>query len=433
MKILAITALYPPGHAGGYEIRTKDIIDGLSGRGHEAMVITSRREPALGLSGQAPAYAVLRKLRVRMRSEGPIDRLTRWRTTHSFGMLLTFVRQLLRDFVELRLIERLIQRHRPDVIYLGHITCLSRSIMPYLAGQSMPLVYDEGGSGLIDCWTEKNIWYKFTDELVLRQSVARAIKSLVVGVVCQLSGARLKPRFAWPANMHILFNDDLNYRNAIAKGVPVNGAKVIRSGIDTAKFRFRARSGLSVPVRIVIPGRIEPRKGQMDGVRLLAKLRENDLEANTTIVGATWSDPYYREVTEEVRKLELENKVQLMPMTTQAELVALYQEADICFFPSHYRTGFSRVPLEAMACGCILICYGNEGSNEIIRDRYNGFLVPYADLTRIADIIRELMADPDRVRDIALAARRDIEERHSMQRYVDEIEAVFVEANRGRQ
>jgi glycosyltransferase involved in cell wall biosynthesis len=156
------------------------------------------------------------------------------------------------------------------------------------------------------------------------------------------------------------------------------------------------------------------------------------------IVGKTWSDSYYSELTDEIKRLHLENRVQLMPMITQDELAGLYHKADVCFFPSYQTAGFSRVPLEAMASGCIVISYGNEGSDEIIRDRHNGFLVSPADFEAILAIVGELTSNSRRVGDIAATARKDVESRFPMKGYVDEIEEFLMSSadavrRRGRQ
>jgi len=152
------------------------------------------------------------------------------------------------------------------------------------------------------------------------------------------------------------------------------------------------------------------------------------MEAEAVLVGAVWSDSYHRELTAEISRLGLEDKVRLLQMVTQGELAGLYQVADICFFPSYFRTGFSRVPLEAMASGCITISYGNEGSDEIIRDGQTGFLVPCAGFERIAGLVNELRSDPGRLNGIARAARSEIEARFSLDRYVDSIEQLVMNA-----
>jgi len=46
-----------------------------------------------------------------------------------------------------------------------------------------------------------------------------------------------------------------------------------------------------------------------------------------------------------------------------------------------------------MACGCLVITYGNVGSNEIIYDKETGYIVPQGEFITKTVIIREIMSD----------------------------------------
>jgi len=120
--------------------------------------------------------------------------------------------------------------------------------------------------------------------------------------------------------------------------------------------------------------------------------------------------------------LGLKSQARILPMLSREELVRLYHQADITFFPSKYRSGFSRIPLEAMACGSILISYGNEGSDEIIRDGENGFLAREGDAEASAEILLRLLREPNLSAQISSNAREQIEKQFSMQTYLSNIE-----------
>jgi glycosyltransferase involved in cell wall biosynthesis len=430
LKILAITSRYPPYHFGGYGIRCKNILDELAGRGHEVIVITSKKETGSRSTHQAAKYKILRKLHIRIITSGLIRRFERGHRTHTFGMFLIFVRELLFDLWDMGFIDRQMMQFQPDVIYLGHITILTRALMPYFAVCRVPIVYDEGGSGLIDSWEEKGIWYKFVGEYTSRFPIINAVKPWIVKLVCTVSAERIKPQWAWPDELQIIINSELNYRNVMTKGVPITDAKVIHSGIDINKFYYLPKAKIGYPLILIVPGRIEPCKGQIDAVRLLARLGEQGIDAKMILVGEKWARPYYMEIKKEIKDFRLEDRITLGTMVTQDKLVELYHQADICFFPSYQKVGFSRIPLEAMSCGCTIISYGNEGSDEIIHDGQTGFLAAPADYSGIADIVKKLVSDPEMIRVVVSAARKDIEENCSMEQYVDRIEGTIKNAVR---
>ena len=175
-------------------------------------------------------------------------------------------------------------------------------------------------------------------------------------------------------------------------------------------------------MRILVPGRIERRKGQLDALILLDQLLREGIESHLVLAGGKWVDGYYEEVVDSIESKKLMERVHFHPMLTTDALINEYHEADICFFPSYFRTGFSRVPLEAMACGSIVISYGNEGSDEIIDNEFNGFIIKDQDFHEIRQIISLLIHSNDRVTAITEGARNSVEANNGMNIYIDRIE-----------
>ena len=139
-------------------------------------------------------------------------------------------------------------------------------------------------------------------------------------------------------------------------------------------------------------------------------------------------EAYAQEVENRILDLGLNSTVRILSMQDRASLVDLYHQADICFFPSYQKAGFSRIPLEAMACGSLLFSYGNEGSDEILRDGENGFLIPEGDILTAANRISTLLAEPERVESLVHRARIEIENDYSMDIYISKIEAFLFES-----
>lgn len=408
MKILTITANYPPFHGGGYELRVKDIMDGLAARGHQITVVSTKPTQKLGSDQDQNIY--------------PVKRILHNRLTAKF-----FPKEVLFDFLDTKILEKTIEEFKPDLVYLGHTYILSKALLPYLAGCSIPLVYDEGGNGLKGAWTERGRWYQFTGDYLSRYNILNWLKPLVIKLILKIGKGRIKPTWSWPKDMQVFFNSELNKQNALANGVQLQSPLVIRSGINLEHFQFKPRVALSDSLRIIIPGRIEARKGQLDGVRLLNKLKENRIDAELVIIGLCSSADYYQEMISEIDRYQLKDSLQFVPMMDHQDLVSQYHASDICFFSSYHRSGFSRIPLEAMASGCVVISYGYEGSDEIIRHGENGFLVHEGDISRIVDIIKQLKESESGVERILSNARQCIEKEHAMDCYIGQIENIITQ------
>ena len=214
----------------------------------------------------------------------------------------------------------------------------------------------------------------------------------------------------------------------MAQGAPVADAAVIPSGIDLSRFPFQPRQSINLPIRIIIPARIKPEKGTLDGVHLLHALAQRGIPSNLTLLGKVQSQAYFDEITRAIHDFGLNNSVTYQPMLSQAELGQLYCQSDLCFFPSYFKTGLSRVPLEAMASGCLLISYGNEGSIEVIRSAENGFLIPEGNINAAADCLKTLLEEPLTYQNIIRKAREDVESEHDLENYLDLIEEFLMKS-----
>ena len=422
MRILTISAFYPPNTYGGYEIRVGDIMNGLSARGHEICVLTTKSDHNLKAASQSFAYPVIRRLHGPSRKLRFADRLTTRRLTRWLGIALVFLREVRQDIQDTALIEAQIRDFQPDLLYLGHIMPLTRALMPLLARQPLPIVADEGGKGLIYSWQDRGLWQRFQTEFPQKNGFLRCVKRAFNWLVFRLSRGRIKQEWTFPTNIQAFFNSNLNLNNALSEGAPLARTQVIHSGIDIAQFPFRREKEFGNPLTILVPGRIEENKGQLDAVRVGALLKAMCIPFELTLVGERWNQRYAEKVDAKILALGLKSQARILPMLSREELVRLYHQADITFFPSKYRSGFSRIPLEAMACGSILISYGNEGSDEIIRDGENGFLAREGDAEASAEILLRLLREPNLSAQISSNAREQIEKQFSMQTYLSNIE-----------
>ena len=80
-----------------------------------------------------------------------------------------------------------------------------------------------------------------------------------------------------------------------------------------------------------------------------------------------------------------------------------------------------------MACGCVLITYGNEGSDEITENGVNGFVIPPGDLDKVFETVQHLKNSPTLLSQITFNARQNMEKNFSMNIYVDKIESYLLE------
>ncbi|HXO22248.1 MAG TPA: glycosyltransferase family 4 protein [Thermoanaerobaculia bacterium] len=82
-------------------------------------------------------------------------------------------------------------------------------------------------------------------------------------------------------------------------------------------------------------------------------------------------------------------------------------------------------PIEAMACGCPVIASRAASLPETVVDDETGFLVPPNDPAAITTALLAMSADPERWAAMAVAARRRVEERFTLEQVVDRCLAAY--------
>ena len=68
----------------------------------------------------------------------------------------------------------------------------------------------------------------------------------------------------------------------------------------------------------------------------------------------------------------------------------VYQQSNIVCLPS-YREGLPKSLIEAAACGRAIVTTDVPGCREIVKDKYNGFLVPPKNAKLLAEAILDLI------------------------------------------
>ncbi|TSE36242.1 Alpha-maltose-1-phosphate synthase [Tepidimonas charontis] len=123
-----------------------------------------------------------------------------------------------------------------------------------------------------------------------------------------------------------------------------------------------------------------------------------------------------------VEQLDVSRWVRFLGPTQ--ELPALYGRVRYCLLSSHYE-GLPLALVEGMASGCCALGSDVEGIGEVIADGHTGVLFAHADAQALADRLHDLVADPDRGRQLASAGQRHVRQAFGRQRMRDQYRALF--------
>jgi len=180
--------------------------------------------------------------------------------------------------------------------------------------------------------------------------------------------------------------ETLNISPEKVTAIPLGVEKIFKKKPETEVSRYLKKQGL--PERYVLTvGTHEPRKNIANLVRALANTREDHV-----LVSIGWPGWLNTEFHQEVRRLNMEDRVICLGHVPDNELVLLYNGASVMVYPSLYE-GFGLPILEAMACGCPVICSNTSSMPEVAGDA--AILISPEDEIALAEAIDKVMEDKD--------------------------------------
>ncbi|MEO0073535.1 MAG: glycosyltransferase family 1 protein [candidate division WOR-3 bacterium] len=188
-------------------------------------------------------------------------------------------------------------------------------------------------------------------------------------------------------------------------GVPEDKLRVVYEGVDPALLVSssqepvvvaKTRFGLS-PGFILSVGTIEPRKDYVTLLRAHDRLPRNCL---LVIAGAEgWNCQH---IMREIRMRESTGRVRFLGRVEDEELRALYGAARVMVYPSRYE-GFGLPVVEAMACGCPVVCSWTSSLPEVAGSAAEYF--EPGNVEELADKLARLLVDDKRLSVMATMGR----------------------------
>ncbi len=169
--------------------------------------------------------------------------------------------------------------------------------------------------------------------------------------------------------------------------IPISKVMVIPEGVAPgfapalgAADRVRERFGLHRPY-VLFVGALDARKSPLALLRAWATACMEGIEVDLVLVG-----PSSRQAPSNM------SVARRLGYVDHASLVDLYSGAACLIFPSRYE-GFGLPVLEAMACGCPVVAFGNSSLPEVAGDA--ALLVKDGDTVALGRAVARVLTEPD--------------------------------------
>lgn len=171
------------------------------------------------------------------------------------------------------------------------------------------------------------------------------------------------------------------------------------------KRAVRRRWGIPENSRVFLfCSTLQPWKRPEDALRAFAKLGNS--EAFLVFAG---DGPLRRDLEAESKALAVSSRTIFLGFLNQTQLPELFRSSDVLLLTSSY-DGCPLVVCEAMACGCpVILSDAIPGRFDIVRQGTTGFIYPCGDVDALASVLREVLASPEELQQIAAGARKRME------------------------
>ncbi|MGN8245661.1 glycosyltransferase [Cellulomonas soli] len=391
MRILVVSAHYPPNHTSGGTLVPQRLARGLAARGHEVSVyaghLGDEREPLSTWDERDETGLPIHWI--------SITPFTSW--SDPLNSLNPAVEDEFRAWL---------REHPVDVVHL-------HSLQTFGAG----LVSIAAESGARVVVTMHDFWWSCARQFLVAPD--RRPCSLVVacgGCPCAVDHEWLRARNR-ALGTHLARADVVlaPSRTAadvmIANGVPAGRMRVDENGIPTPQAVDHV-SPADGAIRLVFAGGRDPMKG-------LPVLRE----ALAEVPPGAWSIDLFGVTPEDVEGLG--SHVRARERYRPDELAGVLAEHDVLVLASVMRESHSILTREALMAGLAVVCTDTLGPEEVVVDGANGLVVPAGDAHALAVAIRSLVTDPARVATLQEHAP-DVRVR-TLDEQVASTEALFVE------
>jgi D-inositol-3-phosphate glycosyltransferase len=216
-------------------------------------------------------------------------------------------------------------------------------------------------------------------------------------------------------------------------GVPGDSITVVPSGVDLIRFGPVGPTASRRPgtPRILTVGRLIPRKGYDDLIRVVAALPDVELVIAGGRPEGVEVEPEWVRLHELAHRLGVADRVMLVGSVPHAAMPAWYRSADVIACTPWYEP-FGLTPLEAMACGMPVVAYAVGGLRDSVVDGVTGMHVEPGDVSSLIAGVGDLLDDAQRRRRYGGAGLARARARYSWDHIAAQMGEVYSQVAPGR-
>ena len=423
MKILVVTNLYPPHHAGTFDIRCESVVNNLKLRGHQVRVLTSTHGMHMPQQG------------------GEVER----------RLLLNgvFDHELVTSYNELKKLEThnhealrgAVANFTPEIVHIFSLLGLSKSFIFSLRHCGVPTVYDVADNWMTlevrnDPWLR---WWNHPASNMARKALELSGQR---NNIDELAPTRLMKGYDRMPELYVE-NPQPNSLNAFRferiyfaspwlkeaaeqAGFQTAHADIIYPGIPTQTFIGEVKPGSAPIEKLLVVSSLHKRSGVMTALKALQQLRKTGARFSLSIYGKGDSN-HVAELRSLIALQQL--PVEFLNVSNLVrDLPSVYRRHDALLYTNEEPEPFSFTVLEAMAAGLPVVGTMLGGTRDLLRHGENAFIYTPGEVYELAQRIQELQLSPALRTQMAETAQSEVLAQFNETAVTDRIEA-FLETS----
>lgn len=184
--------------------------------------------------------------------------------------------------------------------------------------------------------------------------------------------------------------------------VPVN---VLYCGIDTIRIQKNIEDSIDrfnkKQINLLSSGVFFPYRNYETQIKIIEILRQYGIDVNLKIIGSTTTSPQYTDTIKRlIANAQLTSNITICGSVDEEMFNQLHQQADMFIF-INIDQSWGLAIFEAMSCGLPVIVSESVGATEILSDQHDALIVNPLDAKNIANIIIDLMTQPERYKQLS--------------------------------
>ena len=244
-------------------------------------------------------------------------------------------------FKSLKIFNSILKKEKPEII---HVNSINAFFLVLISNFNKEIIYLVHGYAVIDTkFFSKNFYFRILSIIFIK------FKNISFVAVSKKITSKISSFFK----------------------IPIEKISYINNGVDVNYFKNSNQKKLPSVKNIIMVGTLGPYKGQFIGVKIFENLIKKDDNFRLYILG---EGPDKSIIKSYIKKHNLSNRIKMIGSTNN---VKGYLKKSHLLWQLSESEGLPLSILEAMSMGVPCVGFNVRGTNEVIKDGYNGYLVDY--------------------------------------------------------